>query len=225
MTRLSDKLMMRMDYQSRKYVLLNSPLGVEQDLRRVRTFLQPRAPDRMLEIGCGRGFLTRRVQAFAPATTGVDLNPAAIAGSVTTGLRAMNPERLEFPDAHFDKLYSFHVIERIPNLAKAFAEMDRVLKPGGMILLAYAAEPIRGLYAVLSTIARFGNPFRARAIQLHKLSPPTLRRYLARTSLVEVWSTLHWLYTPQFVSVLRKRVVVSARAPVTPSTAEAATLT
>jgi len=195
---------MRMDYQSRKYALLNSPIEVDRHLRRVRNYLEPRAADRLLEVGCGRGYLTRLVQRIAPATTGIDVNAEAVANAVTGGLRIMDAQRLEFPDASFDKIYSFHAIEHIPDVARALSEMDRVLKPGGTVLLVYPAEPIRGLYVIPTAILLFGNPLRARDIHIHKLSPWALRAHLAGTSLRIVRSRLHLLLTPQFITVLRK---------------------
>jgi SAM-dependent methyltransferase len=194
----------RMNYQSRKYALLNSPIEVDRHLHRIRTFLAPRPRDRVLEIGCGRGFLTQKVQRTSPATIGVDVNAEAVANGVTSGLQVMDARTLDFADATFDKIYSFHAIEHIPNLAAAFAEMDRVLKPGGSILLVYPAEPIRGLYVVPTAMILFGNPWRARDIHIHKLTPAALRRYLAGTSLRPARSTLQLLLTPQFVTVLRK---------------------
>ncbi len=195
---------MRMNYQSRKYALLNSPIEVGRHLRRVRQFLQPRRNDRILEIGCGRGFLTQQVQQIAPATEGIDLNAEAIANAVTTGLLTMDARRLDYPDATFDLIYSFHAIEHIPDLRGAFAEMDRVLKPGGRILLVYPAEPIRGLYVVPTAIILFGNPLRARDIHIHKLSPWALRPLFAETTLRSIGSRLHLLITPQFITVLEK---------------------
>ena len=63
---------------------------------------------------------------------------------------------LPFADESFDKIYSFHVIEHIQNLGRVFAEIDRVLPPGGRVLLVYPAEPIRGLYVVPSAISKAG---------------------------------------------------------------------
>src|SRR4051794_24966588 len=120
---------MRMQYQSRKYALLNTDIEVDRHFRRVVKHIAPAATDHILEIGCGRGFLTSKVKAVAPATTGIDLNPEAIANGVTGGLRVMDACQLEFPDASFDKLYSFHAIEHIPDLPRVFAEVDRVLEP------------------------------------------------------------------------------------------------
>ena len=217
---------MRMDYQSRQYALMNSDIEVDRHLRRVNRFLTPRTSDRILEIGCGRGFLTREVQRLAPATIGTDLNAEAVANGVTGGLRVMDARALDFADATFDKIYSFHAIEHIPDLAGVFAEMDRVLKPGGRVLLVYPAEPIRGLYVVPTAMILFGNPFRARDIHIHKLSPAALRPFLAGTSLWPVLNTLQLLLTPQFVTVLKKSAAVRHE-PVTwrvPSDREAASV-
>lgn len=195
---------MPMDYRSRRYALLNTPIEVNRHVRRVQRYLRPRAADRILEIGCGRGFLTREIQRLSPATTGVDLNPQAIANAVADDVRNMDARALSFSDAVFDKIYSFHAIEHIPDLARAFAEMERVLKPGGRVLLVYPAEPIRGLYVVPTALLAFGNPLRARDLHVHKLSPRTLRPFLAGTSLRIVRKELQLLLTPQFITVLRK---------------------
>jgi SAM-dependent methyltransferase len=208
---------MRMSYQSRKYALLNTPIEVDRHLGRVHKYLRPKADDRILEIGCGRGFLTQKVQAFTPATTGIDLNTEAVANAVTTGLRVMDARNLDFPDATFDKIYSFHAIEHIPDLPRVFREIDRVLKPGGSALLFYPAEPIRGLYVIPTAMILFGNPFRARDIHIHKLTPRALRPLFAGTSLRSAGSVLHFFLTPQFSTVLEKPVA-AAKATVLPPT-------
>ena len=207
---------MPMDYQSRKYALLNAPIEVDRHLQRIRRYLNPGARDRILEIGCGRGFLTREVRAIASATIGIDLNAEAVTNRVTDGLRVMDACTLEFPDETFDKIYSFHAIEHIEDLATVFAEMDRVLKPGGRVLLVYPAEPIRGLYVIPTALMLFGNPFRARDLHVHRLTPSRLRPFFARTSLRSVTNSLQWLLTPQFVTVLVKGTGVT-RQVVTPT--------
>ena len=195
---------MTMNYRSRKYALLNTPIEVDRHWRRVHDFLAPRPSDRILEIGCGRGFLTSRVRRVSPSTTGIDVNPEAVSNAVTPGLRVMDARRLGFADATFDKIYSFHVIEHIVNLGDVFDEMDRVLKPGGRVLLVYPAEPIRGLYVVPTAVLLFGNPLRARDLHVHKLTPSALAPFLDGTSLRIAHTALHLLLTPQFITVLRK---------------------
>ena len=193
-------------YRSRKYAMLNKPIEIGRHLERVRRYLRPEWDDRVLEIGCSRGFLTRRVrEELAPSTTGVDLNPEAIATACVDGLSVMDAQALAYEDESFDKIYSFHCIEHIPDLHVALREMNRVLKPGGRILLVYPAEPIRGLYVVPTAIILFGNALRAREIHLHKLWPAKIERMLTATSLDVTASTLDLLLTPQFITVLEKQ--------------------
>ena len=194
------------DYQSEKYALVNS-LAIEhgRHLRRVCRFLHPRPHERLLEVGCSRGYLTRLVQQLAPDTYGIDLNAAAIARGVTDCLAVMDAQRLGFDDESFDKVFSFHCIEHVPDLGAALREMDRVLRPGGLLLLVYPAEPIRGLYVIPTAVMLFRNPWRARELHLHRLSPRRLAPFLLGTSLIPLESRLELLLLPQFITLLRKQ--------------------
>lgn len=191
-------------YDSEAYALLNHPLETERHARRVARYLRPGAGDRLLEVGCGRGWLTRRVQERHPTTCGVDVNPSSIAHAVTRNLRRMDATALRFEDASFDHLYSFHTIEHIPDLRGALREMQRVLVPGGRVLLVYPAEPIRGLYAMPGAWLGFGNPLLARRLHVHKLTPRRVTALAAGCGLLHVESAFHLLLTPQFITVLRK---------------------
>jgi ubiquinone/menaquinone biosynthesis C-methylase UbiE len=193
-------------YCSENYALLNTPIETDRHVRRVVRHLAPAAADRILEIGCGRGFLTRRIQQLSPLTQGVDVNPQAIRHAVAPNLRAMDMVALAFDDASFDKAYSFHAIEHVADVATALGEMARVLRPGGRLLLVYPAEPVRGLFAVGAALALFGNPLRARELHLHKLTPRRLQRTVAERGLplTHVVSELQILLTPQFVTLFAK---------------------
>lgn len=193
-------------YCSENYALLNTPIETDRHVRRVVRHLAPAAADRILEIGCGRGFLTRRIQHLSPLTQGVDVNPQAIRHAVAPNLRAMDMVALAFDDASFDKAYSFHAIEHVADVAAALGEMARVLRPGGRLLLVYPAEPVRGLFAVGAALALFGNPLRARELHLHRLTPRRLQRTVAARGLplTHVVSELQMLLTPQFVTLFAR---------------------
>jgi SAM-dependent methyltransferase len=53
--------------------------------------------------------------------------------------RQANAEELPFEDGSFDLVFGHAVLHHIPDLAKAFSEFNRVLRPGGAIV--FCGEP------------------------------------------------------------------------------------
>jgi ubiquinone/menaquinone biosynthesis C-methylase UbiE len=194
-------------YDSEDYAMLNRPIETERHARRIMRHLRPSDGQRLLEVGCGRGWLTQRMQERFPATYGVDVNPRSIVHAVTANLHVMDAVALEFDDEQFDHVYSFHAIEHIVDADAALREMHRVLRPAGRVLLVYPAEPIRGLYAMPGAWLGFGNPLLARRLHVHKFTPARIARLAAACGLAHVQSTLDLLITPQFVTVLQKASV------------------
>jgi ubiquinone/menaquinone biosynthesis C-methylase UbiE len=191
-------------YDSEDYAMLNRPIETGRHSRRIQRYLKPAPTDRLLEIGCGRGWLTQRMQEICPATYGIDVNPKSIAHGVAENLAVMDAVELRFDDEQFDHVYSFHAIEHVVAAGAAIREMQRVLVPGGRILLVYPAEPIRGLYAMPGAWIGFGNPFLARELHVHKFTPSKIRRLAEQCGLRHVESALDFLITPQFMTVLEK---------------------
>lgn len=191
-------------YDREDYAIRNTPIETTRHFARVIRYLRPHRADRLLEVGCGRGWLTQRVKQNCPDTVGVDVNPRAIANAVTENTHLMDATHLEFEDESFDHVYSFHVIEHIVDIKRAIAEMARVVAPGGRILLVYPAEPVRGLFAMPGAWMGFGNPFLARRLHVHKLTPNRMLKLARELGLWYVQSSLDLLLTPQFVTVLEK---------------------
>ncbi len=192
------------EYDSENYAMLNRPIETLRHFRRVARYLAPRPTQRLLEVGCGRGWLTSRVQEHFPATFGVDVNPRSIVNGVARNLTVMDAVSLHYDDEQFDHVFSFHAIEHIPDAAAALREMRRVVVPGGRVLLVYPAEPIRGLYAMPGAWLGFGNPLLARRLHLHKFTPRRMRELAAPCGLTHVESALDLLVTPQWITVLEK---------------------
>ena len=159
---------------------------------------------RILEIGSGRGYLTKWLDEAGATATGIDANAEVASRAVARDIRVMRVERLEFPDAEFDAIVGIHVIEHFPEIETGFAEMARVLKPGGRALFVYPAEPIRGLFAVPDAIILYRNPFRARELHRQKLRPSKVRALATAAGLEHVHSEFQLLSSPQFATVLRK---------------------
>jgi ubiquinone/menaquinone biosynthesis C-methylase UbiE len=196
-------------YDSEDYAMLNSPIETKRHVKRIMRYLRPTAEERLLEVGCGRGWLTHSMQQICPATFGIDVNPRSIEHGVAANLSPMDAIALSFDDEQFDKVYSFHAIEHIVDADLALSEMRRVLVPGGRILLVYPAEPIRGLYAMPGAWLGFGNPFLARQLHVHSFTPRRIAALAENCGLAHVESALDLFITPQFMTVLEKPHVVA----------------
>ncbi len=94
---------------------------------------------RVLELGCGMGhllsWLTGRYRVF-----GCDINPWALdqaCHNVPGGhfVLLSGDEPYTFPTAAFDIVIAKHVVEHLHHPEQAIAEMSRVLKTGGLLIL------------------------------------------------------------------------------------------
>ncbi len=98
------------------------------------------APKSALEVGCGEGRFCRKLKALGIDATGLDPTRALLAaarqrdeqGAYVDGVAASLP----FANETFDLVVSYLSLIDIPDIAPAIAEMTRVLKPGGKILVA-----------------------------------------------------------------------------------------
>lgn len=193
---------MTAEYNSERYAVINR--WDPSHLEKVDRLLDLQPGDRVLEIGCGQGHLTKRLAARGIDITGIDANPNASVVAESELVVHMRAEALEFDDGEFDSIVGVHSIEHIPDLKGAFAEIARVLKPGGKALFIYPAEPIMGLYAIPTAIILHKNPLMARQIHCHKLTPNKVLLMLGAYGFEERHREFNFLKTPQFVSVLEK---------------------
>lgn len=130
-------------------------LGRRAQLRRASIELagiQPGA--RVLEVGCGTGDLALAARAKSGAdgvVYGIDPAPEMIAvardktarAGLAVDFRPGVVEALAFPDAGFDIVLSSLMMHHLPDELKrrGLAEMARVLKPGGRLLIVDFLRP------------------------------------------------------------------------------------
>jgi SAM-dependent methyltransferase len=98
----------------------------------VLDLLAPRAGERILDLGCGDGVLTRRIAESGAEVVGVDTSESLLAAAREAGLdaRAMSGEALAF-DAEYDAVFSNAALHWMLDGAAVAAGVFRALKPGG----------------------------------------------------------------------------------------------
>lgn len=101
------------------------------------------ASDRL--SGRRRKSLLRRVGLAAPKPTEAPFGTwRSVLRRAGAHLRDLDATRLPFAEATFDAVIALSVLEHIPDIERAIAELHRVLKPGGHLLLTIdcAPEPV-----------------------------------------------------------------------------------
>jgi SAM-dependent methyltransferase len=97
-------------------------------------------PARLLDAGCGRGYLGVELVPLCGAYYGGDLSMKALAlardlvprGSFCQGSLC----RLPYSDSSFDCVVCEEVLEHVPEWDRAVAELARVTRPGGRVLIS-----------------------------------------------------------------------------------------
>lgn len=161
------------------YMLFTSKIGKVKEREQLLDLLPWNGDETILDVGCGRGLMATAAAKRVPdgRVVGVDIwsNLDQSGNSPEAARRNARLERvadrvaidtgdareLPFPDALFDRVVSHWVVHNLPGAedrAVAIAEMVRVLKPGGYLLIAdiehhteYAEQLKRSGFAVVWT--------------------------------------------------------------------------
>ena len=97
---------------------------------------------KILDYGCGSGFLVGQLQDRGFDVYGVDMSEDAINFGSSRGVNNLfraNGTRIKFPDEHFDVILAMDVIEHIEDDSLAVSELSRLLKPGGHLIITVPA--------------------------------------------------------------------------------------
>jgi len=93
----------------------------------------------VFEAGCGTGLLLREAAEFARTAVGLDLSRGMLTPARGRGLRVVQGSitHVPLPSASFDLVYCMKVLAHIPPIERAVAELARLVRPGGHLLLEF----------------------------------------------------------------------------------------
>lgn len=130
--------------------------------RRKATALLSGLGGSVLEVGVGTGLALRHYDRRV-TVTGVDYSAEMLdkarAKVAAEGLRnvaalhRMDARKLDFPDESFDHVAAMHVISVVPEPEKVMAEIARVLRPGGSVVIVNHFARETGALALAERVA------------------------------------------------------------------------
>jgi SAM-dependent methyltransferase len=98
-----------------------------------------------LDVACGPGVISRAMARRVGAVTGVDLTPAMVEearrrageeGIANVSFALGDATALEFADGSFDGAVTRLSLHHVPAPGRVVAEMTRVVRPGGLVLVS-----------------------------------------------------------------------------------------
>ena len=99
--------------------------------------LPPHGRCRMLDVGCGTGFLLYKHKDLGWETWGVEMSPTAAEIARQAGLRVTTGQigRVDLPQGHFDLIVMMHTLEHVDNPAHVLDRLRPLLASGGQVMI------------------------------------------------------------------------------------------
>ena len=127
----------------------------------VLEWLEAKPAERILDLGCGDGQLSKHVAAGGALVQGVDASPEMVAAARSRGIAVeqASAEALPFDDASFDAVFSNAALHWVRDQDAMMGEVRRVLKPGGRFVAEMGAHGnIAAIHVALrAVLARHGH--------------------------------------------------------------------
>jgi SAM-dependent methyltransferase len=140
----------------------------------------------LLEIGCGPGFLLAELRDLGWNVTGVELSDYAVHHARETlhlDVRLGSIDSLDLGESSFDAVFMGDVLEHLPRPVEVLERVHRLLRPGGVLLVAIPST-MNLLSAKLGMqMYRSRGKFKTLRIppyHLYEYTPRTIRSLLER---------------------------------------------
>ena len=96
----------------------------------------------LIDIGCGSGFLLKKIRKFNKLCTcfGIDYSLDFLEQIENCGIIQTDIKKMPFSNQYFDKVFVLDILEHVKEINIAINEIERVLKPNGMVILSGPTE-------------------------------------------------------------------------------------
>lgn len=135
-------------YYDERFAIVHDAASARRALREVEDLLgrRLRAGERILDAGCGTGWLAAGLRRARPdlVVIGADLSAGMLGRAVAAGawpLVQADATCLPVADASIDIVVGRGVLHHLPDVAAALAEWRRVVRPGGAVVLSSEPTP------------------------------------------------------------------------------------
>ena len=152
------------DNIAHRYDFLNRflSLGIDKGWRKKAIkMLEAYQPKRILDVATGTAdFAIATLEINPEEVIGVDISEGMLdvgrkkiteKGITNIRLESGDSENLQFEDASFDAVIVAFGVRNFENLEKGLAEINRVLRPGGVAMILEFSKP-KGLFGVIFSI-------------------------------------------------------------------------
>jgi ubiquinone/menaquinone biosynthesis C-methylase UbiE len=121
--------------------------------QQVLEFVQPRADERALDVGTGAGALALALAPHVAEVVGVDVEPELLARArerapANAAFEEADAAKLPFPDGSFDLVGTLRTLHHVRRPELAVAEIARVARLGGRVLVVDQLAPLDPLDAL-----------------------------------------------------------------------------
>lgn len=129
------------EYGERWYSAYDDPVALLRAENKVKfPWILERLPahSKILDVGCGGGFLSNELALHGHSVSGVDLSPESLKvaekfdKTKSVSYQVADAYHLPFADESFDAITAMDFLEHVDDPEKVIGEFSRVLKPGGL---------------------------------------------------------------------------------------------
>jgi SAM-dependent methyltransferase len=141
---------------------------------------------RLLDVGCAYGFFLHEMQSRGWQVEGVEISGTGKQYVQNTWGINVYPEPLEnldIPENSFDVITLFYLIEHVGDPLELLNKVNRILKPGGLILLRWphSTPTVRILGPLSKKLDLYHTPY-----HLYDFSPKTMKKLLTLSGFKDV---------------------------------------